>query len=140
MSNLSPRFSARNCGWAVQLKLIGLARSVYCAIIFHILLLTLVVFQLIASRLSFACSWVVQWYFLPSPLYLRSSGVSSSPSIHTPSSPSYSPSTMVSLLSYSSSNTIQLSFVSIPTFSPQRPGETLWVVWDSHPFSLPQVL
>ena len=43
-----------------------------------------------------------------------------------------SPSSMVSSLFSYSSDTNRLSFVSIPTLSPQRPGKTLWVVWDSH--------
>ena len=69
---------------------------------------------------------------LPSSLYLRSSGGSSSTSIYMPSSTPYSPSDMVSLLLSSSSNTPRLSFDSLPTFIPQRPGKALWVVRESH--------
>ena len=117
--------------------LIGLAYVVDCSIIFQVLSLNLLVFRLLTLKLSSACSRVIQQLFLPSPLYLMSSGGSSSPSIHTPSSPPYSPYAMVSSLTSSSSNTIQISFGSIPTFSPESPGKALWVVWDIHPLYPP---
>ena len=72
MSDLCLRSDTWNCGWAVQLKSRGLARSVKCTIESHILLLTLLVLQMLASKLSSACSRVLQLLVLPSPLYLSS--------------------------------------------------------------------
>ena len=90
------KLSARNCGWAVPLKSIGLACLVNCTIAMRISVMTLLVLQLLASKLSSACSRIIQQFFLPSPLYLRLSGGSSSSSIHTPSSSPSLPSSVVS--------------------------------------------
>ena len=110
---------------------------VICAIVLRIFLLTLLVLRLLASKMCSACYRLIQQLFFPSPLYLRSSGSSYSPFIHTPSSYSSSPSAVVSSLSYSSYNTTRFSFGSVPTFSSQWPGKALWVVWDSHPTFTP---
>ena len=75
--------------------------------------------------------------FLPSPLYPMSSGGSSSPSIHTPSSPPFTPYAMVSSLLSFYSSTTRLYFFRIPIFIPQRPEKEIWVVWDSHPLLPP---
>ena len=109
----------------------------YCAIVLRILLLTLLMLRSFASKLSSACSQFIQQFSLPSPLYLRSSGGSSSPSIHTPSSSPSTPYAMASSLSFSSSDTTRLSPGNIFKFSPQRPGKSLWIVWDSHPLFPP---
>ena len=106
-------------------------------IVLQILLLTLLLLQLLASKLSLACSRVIKLFFLPSQLYLRLSGVSSYPSIHTHSSSPSSPSGMVLSLFYSSSYATGLYFGSIPTFSPQRLGKALWVVQDRHSLFTP---
>ena len=118
-SDLCLKFSAINCGWAVRLNLKGLTCVFDCAIVLLISLLTLLVLQLLASKISYACYRVTQRFFLPSPLYLRSPGGSSSPSIHTPSYLHSSPSSMVSLLLSCSSNITRLLFHSITTFSPR---------------------
>ena len=54
------KFSVRNCGWEIRLKSIGLACVFDCAIVLRLLLITLRMFQLIASKLSSACSRLIQ--------------------------------------------------------------------------------
>ena len=90
------KFISRDFGWGVWLNSVGLACLVYFPIVLRVLLLTFLVLQLIASKLSSACSRLIQQFFLPSLLFLRSSYFSSFPSIHTPSSFPSSPSDMFS--------------------------------------------
>ena len=61
-SNSCLKFSAQDCGWAVRLKLIGLACMVDCKILLQILLLALLMLQLLASKLSSASSQVIQQF------------------------------------------------------------------------------
>ena len=108
-----------------------------CAVVLRLLLLTLLMLPLLTSKLSSACSQLIRQFFLPSTLYLRSSGGLSSLFIHTYLSPPSYPSAMVSSFSSSSSNTTRIYFGIIPSISPQRPGKALWVVRDSHPLFPP---
>ena len=62
MSDLCLKFSARNCGWAVWLKSILLACVIDCAIVLRLSLLTLLMLQLLASKLSYACSRLIQQF------------------------------------------------------------------------------
>ena len=83
-SNSCLKFSAWNCRLAVRLTPIGLSCVVNCTIVLRVLLLTLLMLLLLATKLSSACSWLIEQFLLPSTLYLRSSDGSYSPSIHTP--------------------------------------------------------
>ena len=90
------KFSAPNCGWAVRLKLIGLACVIDCTIVLQLSLLTLLFLQWLTSKMSSTHSWLIQQLSLPYPLYLRSSGGLYPPSIHTPSSHPSSSSDIIS--------------------------------------------
>ena len=56
------KFSGHNCGWAIRLKSIGLAWVVNCTVVLRISLLNLLMFWLLASKLSSECSRLIQFF------------------------------------------------------------------------------